>query len=77
MFSRGIVHRDLKLENIMLHAADPNAVKVIDFGLAMELEVSLASLTRRRFVPLISLPAPSPQLVLSTPRMASASHTSR
>ena len=51
----------------MLHAADPNAVKVIDFGLAMELEVSLASLTHRRFVPLISLPAPSPLLVLSTP----------
>ena len=67
MFSRGLVHRDLKLENIMLHAADPNAVKVIDFGLAMELEVSLASHTRRRFIPLISLPAPSPLLVLSTP----------
>lgn len=66
MFSRGIVHRDLKLENIMLHAADPNAVKVIDFGLAMELEVSLASHTRH-LIPLISLPAPSPLLVLSTP----------
>jgi len=44
----------------MLHAADPNAVKVIDFGLAMELEVSLASHTRRRLIPLISLPAPFP-----------------
>lgn len=66
MFSRGIVHRDLKLENIMLHAADPNAVKVIDFGLALELDVSLASHTRR-LIPLISLPAPSPLVVLSTP----------
>jgi serine/threonine protein kinase len=66
MFSRGIVHRDLRLENIMLHKADPNAVKVIDFGLAMELEVSLASLTRH-LIPLISLPAPSPLVVLSTP----------
>lgn len=50
----------------MLHAADPNAVKVIDFGLAMELEVSLASHTRH-LIPLISLPAPSPLVVLSTP----------
>ena len=66
MFSRGVVHRDLKLENIMLHAADPNAVKVIDFGLALELDVSLASYTRR-LIPLISLPAPSPLVVLSTP----------
>jgi len=66
MFSRGIVHRDLKLENIMLHAADPNAVKVIDFGSAIELEVSLASHTCH-LIPLISLPAPSPLVVLSTP----------
>ena len=66
MFSRGIVHRDLKLENIMLHAADPNAVKVIDFGLALELDVSLAS-HPRRLIPLISRPAPSPLVVLSTP----------
>lgn len=32
--ARGVVHRDLKLENIMLCAEDPFAVKLIDFGLA-------------------------------------------
>jgi len=34
-YDRGVIHRDLKLENIMLSAEDPNAVKLIDFGLAV------------------------------------------
>lgn len=35
--SRGVVHRDLKLENVMLTAEDPHAIRVIDFGLAVQL----------------------------------------
>ena len=34
----GIVHRDMKLENVMLMAEDPEAVKIIDFGLAVNIE---------------------------------------
>jgi len=33
--AQGVVHRDLKLENVMLSGTDPNAVKVVDFGLAI------------------------------------------
>jgi len=33
--SKGIVHRDLKLENVMLCGKDPRAIKVVDFGLAV------------------------------------------
>uniref|UniRef100_A0A6V4PRF8 non-specific serine/threonine protein kinase n=1 Tax=Prymnesium polylepis TaxID=72548 RepID=A0A6V4PRF8_9EUKA len=32
--SKGVIHRDIKLENIMLLADNPEAVKIIDFGLA-------------------------------------------
>ena len=31
----GVVHRDIKLENVALCAEDPNAVKIFDFGLAV------------------------------------------
>lgn len=33
---RGIIHRDIKLENVMLCAEDPYAVKLVDFGLAVK-----------------------------------------
>jgi len=32
----GVVHRDIKLENVMLCAEDPHAVKLVDFGLAVQ-----------------------------------------
>ena len=35
--SKGVVHRDVKLENIMLCVEDPHAIKLIDFGLAVQL----------------------------------------
>lgn len=38
-FSVGVIHRDLKLENVMLQADDPTAIRLIDFGLALQLEV--------------------------------------
>jgi len=37
--SQGVMHRDLKLENVMLLADDPRGIKLIDFGLAMKLDV--------------------------------------
>ena len=36
MHAAGVVHRDLKLENVMLCAEDPRAVKIVDFGLAVD-----------------------------------------
>lgn len=35
---KGLVHRDLKLENILLHDSDYNDIKLIDFGLARHFE---------------------------------------
>ena len=35
--SLGVAHRDVKLENVMLMADDPDAVKIVDFGLAVSL----------------------------------------
>jgi len=38
-YDSGVAHRDLKLENVMLSADDPNAVRLIDFGLAVSLNM--------------------------------------
>ena len=38
--SRGIVHRDLKLENVMLCSDNPRAIRLIDFGLAIQLRMA-------------------------------------
>jgi len=35
--ARGIVHRDIKLENVMLCAEEPHAIKLVDFGLAVSM----------------------------------------
>ena len=35
MHERGVVHRDLKFENIMFESTEPDcSIKVIDFGLS-------------------------------------------
>lgn len=38
--SVGVVHRDLKLENVMLDADDPRGIRVIDFGLAVQCKLA-------------------------------------
>lgn len=38
--ARGVVHRDVKLENVMLCADDPHAIRLIDFGLAVQLPLN-------------------------------------
>ncbi|XP_075265687.1 myosin light chain kinase A-like [Convolutriloba macropyga] len=62
MHRRGVVHRDLKLENIMLSCPlDHTAIKVIDFGLATvtgcgRKDVYTATLSRRCGTPLYTAP---------------------
>ena len=34
MHHRGIVHRDLKLDNVLYQSEEKNEIKIIDFGLA-------------------------------------------
>ena len=36
----GVMHRDLKLENVMRVADDPYAIRLIDFGLAIKLRLT-------------------------------------
>ncbi|EJD74527.1 CAMK/MLCK protein kinase [Loa loa] len=40
MHNKGIVHLDLKLENIMLTSNESNDIKIIDFGLAQKLDAN-------------------------------------
>lgn len=35
--SKGVIHRDIKLENVMLCGDDPHGIRLIDFGLAVQL----------------------------------------
>lgn len=37
MHNNGFVHRDLKLENIMIESKDPLQIKLVDFGFAEEI----------------------------------------
>jgi tetratricopeptide (TPR) repeat protein len=56
--ARGILHRDLKPQNLFLPGADPASVKLVDFGIARFL-VETRSLTRSRvFVGTPSYAAP-------------------
>jgi serine/threonine protein kinase len=43
--ARGVIHRDIKPSNLFLVGGDPEAVRVIDFGVA-RLEAGAAALTR-------------------------------
>ena len=38
--ARAIMHRDIKLENVMLCADDPHAIRLIDFGLAYQMKLA-------------------------------------
>lgn len=38
MQERGIMHRDLKLSNILVTEEIPRTLKIIDFGLAVQLQ---------------------------------------
>ncbi len=42
MHSKRIIHRDLKLENIMLNSSDENVfdIRVGDFGLSKEVKIN-------------------------------------
>merc|ERR1712137_552218 len=35
----GVVHRDVKLENVMLIGEDPDAIKLVDFGLSVKVDL--------------------------------------
>ena len=42
MHTLGVVHRDLKLDNIVFTTNDTNSdIKIIDFGLAKRIEVEI------------------------------------
>lgn len=63
--ARGVVHRDVKLENVMLCDDDPRAVKLIDFGLAVQLpraDDGLVAAGTRLFDPAGTLSYRAPEL---------------
>mmetsp|Transcript_31080 Transcript_31080/g.92302 ORF Transcript_31080/g.92302 Transcript_31080/m.92302 type:complete len:381 (-) Transcript_31080:593-1735(-) len=47
MHAKGLVHRDIKLENMMYTGADRQAVKLIDFGFCTSWKAGDAPMTRR------------------------------
>ena len=38
---KGIIHRDLKLENLLISQPDSDEIKIIDFGLSKKYESKL------------------------------------
>eukprot|EP00972_Heterocapsa_arctica_P027386 4025776-Heterocapsa_arctica.AAC.1 len=46
LHGKGLVHRDIKLENIMYESRDRDKVKLIDFGLCCSCEQGMAPMTR-------------------------------
>ncbi|MFL5349054.1 MAG: serine/threonine-protein kinase PknK [Hyalangium sp.] len=55
---RGILHRDLKPSNLFLRAGDPNAVVVLDFGLARHQQTSLGMTGSRAVLGTLGYMAP-------------------
>ncbi|HNW45590.1 MAG TPA: serine/threonine-protein kinase, partial [Elusimicrobiales bacterium] len=62
--AKGVVHRDLKLSNIML--SDEDGVKVMDFGLARRAKESMALLSNKEVVGSPAYMAPEQELGVST-----------
>jgi eukaryotic-like serine/threonine-protein kinase len=56
--SRGIVHRDIKPSNLFLPASAPDAVKLLDFGIARSVDDSLAITRSGDFLGTIGYVAP-------------------
>ena len=63
--AKGVVHRDLKLSNIMLSDED-GSVKVMDFGLARRAKESLALVSNREVVGSPAYMAPEQELGVSS-----------
>ena len=69
--NRGIVHRDLKLENVLLKAKGDSLIKVVDFGIA-----GVCTTNKKDKVDAGSIAYMPPEVIFSSLIIASASKVS-